>query len=314
MALLISLSAFRTTALAQGLDIKIETALSEAARGELLESLAQCQARSEHLLGQQLSQNLTLYIVPGYKAAQVLAQRHGVHFPKVAEGIAFSHAQAAIVVAAHPTTSQPVVLDTVGCHELAHLLLGDAVQGHAVPRWFNEGFAINASRENRISRAKALYSSRVRHVPLERLDRAFFNHASQIDLAYAEAGDAVSYLMRYDGDGGEDGKKRLKKLISDLRRGTSFEEALKARYGLSIAGLEVEWRKDLSGRQATLIGGGGFLGLGWLVLLPMAMLKLRRRRKAKEAQWQAEQEAAERRRELRPSRAGRSAGPAKRYG
>src|SRR5688500_5533951 len=136
-------------------------------------------------------------------------------FPDYAAGVAYSELGLVLLTIApvHPTDQHDLV--QVFRHELAHIALNDAVAGHHVPRWFNEGFAVLASGETSFQRLQALWTATVADtlIPLERLDRSFPADESTASVAYAESVDVVRFLVR------EREQYRFHGLVERLRGG-----------------------------------------------------------------------------------------------
>jgi hypothetical protein len=178
-------------------------------------------------------------------------------------------------------------------HELAHMALDEAVAGHHIPRWFDEGLAIHESGEFWGKRFRVLWDATVGHrlLPLEGLDRGFPSDGSEVSVAYAESADVVRFLMR------DDDRARFGSLIERVRSGTSFERALEDAYDTDLRKLEYEWREDASHRfgLVPMLTGGGALWTLIAGLTVAAWAKRRKRAKLKLAEWareEAEMDAA----------------------
>src|SRR4051812_23884560 len=76
--------------------------------------------------------------------------------PPYAPALAFTQAQLAVSCAISPISSEPLDLEPWIRHELAHLALNEALGGHAVPRWLQEGYAIHFAEEGAAVRAEVL--------------------------------------------------------------------------------------------------------------------------------------------------------------
>src|SRR5690606_34606804 len=91
--------------------------------------------------------------------------------PGYASGVAYS--QIGLVLLSiqplHPNSQHDLL--EIFKHELVHVALHDAVEGKPIPRWFNEGFAVHASGENRTTRLWTLWSATLSEdlMPLSRL-------------------------------------------------------------------------------------------------------------------------------------------------
>ena len=174
-------------------------------------------------------------------------------------------------------------------HELTHVALTDAVAGHHVPRWFDEGLAIHESGEVPWARTKTLWDATLgKHLlPLSYLDRGFPADTYEVNEAYAESADFVRFLMR-DTD-----RARFGSLLQRMRAGVPFDRTLEDAYGADVRKLEYEWREELGRRFGVIpmVTGGGLLWVLMVGLAGAAWLKKRRRARAKLAQW-AREEAA----------------------
>jgi len=211
-------------------------------------------------------------------------------YPDYAAGVAYSEIGLVLLslTPVHPGAEQD--LGEVFRHELAHVALHDAVDGQAVPRWFNEGFAVLASGETSFVRMRTMLFANVGGslIPLRDLERSFPNDETQAQIAYAEAVDVVRFLVR------REDAHRFHALIQRLRAGEAFDKAVLAAYGVELATLELEWRDDVSRRYTfwpILLSGTGF----WVVALGVFTWAWRRRRRRDRLtlqQW-AREEAAE---------------------
>jgi hypothetical protein len=198
----------------------------------------------------------------------------GAPYPEYAAGVAYSELGLVLLslTPVHPGEEQD--LGEVFRHELAHVALHDALNGQAVPRWFNEGFAVFASGESSFARMKTLSMSTVGGslIPLHELERSFPNDETKAQVAYAEAVDVVRFLVR------REDIHRFRALVSELREGRTFEQAVLDAYAVDLATLEVEWRDDASRRYTLLpiLLSGTFF---WVIALGLALWAWRRRKR-----------------------------------
>ncbi len=188
-----------------------------------------------------------------------------------------------------PDSWKPVAIESVLVHEMSHLALHRAVNGVEVPRWFSEGVAIYQSQERSFARTKTLWegSLQSRLIPLERLSEAFPSRRHQVNLAYAQSADFVSFLLE-----GEDNRYRFIQLIKNLRQGKSFSEAVGSAYHLPLGYLEREWIKSLRqrfGRWPLLLTGMGTLWVLACILLLAAYIQMKRKHKATLKRWAFEE-------------------------
>jgi hypothetical protein len=210
-----------------------------------------------------------------------------------AVGMAYPSLRLILLSMLAPGTWEAADLNETLRHELTHLALEEAVAGHHIPRWFNEGLAIHESGEFWGKRFRVLWDATVSHslLPLAALDRSFPAEGSDVSIAYAESADVVRFLMR------DDDRARFGSLVERVRSGTSFDRALEDAYDTDLRKLEYEWREDASHRfgLVPMLTGGGALWTLIAGLTVVAWAKRRKRAKVKLAQWaleEAEMDAA----------------------
>jgi hypothetical protein len=210
-----------------------------------------------------------------------------------AAGMAYPSLHLTILALQAPGTWEAPDLVELLRHELSHLALFDAVGWQHVPRWFDEGLAIHESGELPWTRRMALADASLgrRLLPLSDLDRGFPTEHYEVNVAYAESADFVSFLLR-DSD-----RARFGSLVQRVRGGTAFDRALEDAYGTDMRKLEYEWRTELSRRFGIVpaLTGGGLVWVLIVALSVAAWIKRRKRAKEKLARWaveEAEMEAA----------------------
>jgi hypothetical protein len=186
-----------------------------------------------------------------------------------------------IIIARHGPDGAPTNLEELLRHEMAHVVLHRAVDGHEVPRWFHEGVAEAYNGTLSFGRSQTLAAAVFGPgVPdLERLEQGFHgSDGPQVAVAYAAARDLVEHLRGYDATG-----MRLRQVLTELRAGRRFEVAFIRAYGVSLEELVAEWRRGLPGRFIwyPLAASGG---LPFILVAPLvAIAWLRRRRKVRRA-------------------------------
>jgi hypothetical protein len=204
-----------------------------------------------------------------------------------AVGMAYPSVHLILISLLAPDTWEAPDLGETLRHELTHMALEDAVAGHHIPRWFNEGLAIHESGEFWGKRFRVLWDATVSHslLPLASLDRGFPSEGSEVGIAYAESADVVRFLMR------DDDRARFGSLIERVRRGTAFDRAVEDAYDTDLRKLEYEWREDASHRfgLVPMLTGGGALWVLIAGLTVAAWVKRRRRAKEKLALWAREE-------------------------
>jgi hypothetical protein len=211
-------------------------------------------------------------------------------YPKYATGVAYPDLRLVLITLdpRHPNERHDI-LETFK-HELAHVALHDAVKGHDVPRWFNEGFAVYVSGEGSIPRLQTLWTASLAGniIPLDRLERSFPDDAILASIAYAQAADLVRYLVRTQEQYRFDG------LVERIARGMSFDQALLAAYGIDRMTLESEWREDIARRYTfwPVLTGSTLLWVGIVGLFFWGYRRRRLRDRRTLERWRRE-EAAE---------------------
>jgi len=214
----------------------------------------------------------------------------GARLPRYAAGVAFSEQRLILLSAESRYPGERHELLEVFRHELAHIALHDAVGRHNVPRWFNEGFAVHASKEAETARLQALWTATLagRLIPLKQLTSSFPSDADSASIAYAQAADVVRYLMR------KDEAHRFAALIGRLTHGQEFSAALADAYSTDLYALEKQWQKDVARRYTfwPVIFGGSLVWFGAFGLMIAAYARRRRQAQKKMAVW-AREEALE---------------------
>jgi hypothetical protein len=207
--------------------------------------------------------------------------------PNYAAGVAYPAARLILLALQAPHTWEAPDLAELLRHELAHLALFDAVGGHHLPRWFDEGLAIHESGElpwaRRMALADASFGKRL--LPFADLDQGFPLDRYEVTTAYAESADFVSFLLR-DVD-----RARFGSLIERVRAGTGFDRALEDAYGTDMRKLEYEWRQEVSRRfgMVPALTGGGLLWVLIAGLATAAWVKRRKRAREKLDRWAQEE-------------------------
>jgi len=190
--------------------------------------------------------------------------------PSWSEGAAFPQAGTVVLLAAGP----PDRLSAALRHELAHLALRWRVR-HALPLWFEEGYAAVAAGEwDRLDALRLNWQvARGVRLDLDGLDRALRSDEADAATAYALATTAVVLLDRWGGAQG------LGPLIEQLGADPTFDAALRHSHHMTEGDFEVRWQRDVAERYGWL-GWASAVGLFWAVLgLGLAWLVgLRRRR------------------------------------
>ncbi len=156
-------------------------------------------------------------------------------------------------------------------HELAHLILHDAIQGR-VPLWFDEGYAVVAAGEfGRLTEFGLNFVVATGQVPgLEALNAGLRGGESTAEASYALAGSAVAFLDQRAGG--------IEPLLRKLVDGVSFDTAVAITTGMNPGRFEETWQRDVKrhyGLGLWLMAGGIWVLVAGLVLVAHAVRKRR---------------------------------------
>jgi hypothetical protein len=265
----------------------------------LLPRAAAIRAELAARLGRPVLADVEVRVASGPAEMAALAP---VELPKHARSVALSRQHLVLASIAAPLSLEPLDLEEVLRHGLAHLALDEAADNKPLPRWFHEGFAIDFSGEGRATRAHALFvaSMRDRLLPLSSVDRELGEDGSEDSLAAAQAAEVVRLL------GDSPGGPRLAKLVARVREGEPFEPALGATYEADLPQLERAFRKEVARRYGfvpVLLAGA----LLWVVVALVAIVR-RLRARAESARRARRLEAREARAQVLAARARARAG------
>lgn len=244
-------------------------------------------------LGRDVSSEMTIRIARGPEDMRRLAPV-GSPPPDYAVGVAYPSLGLIILSVVSPDSWFPPDQAAVLTHELSHIALHRAVDGHALPLWFVEGLATYQAGEHRLARVRTLWEAAVAGevLPLELVARRFPARANAINLAYAQSADLVHHLLQ---SSSED-RGRLGKLLAHVADGVPFEPALLSSYHVDLDFLEREWRQGLSERFRVLplVLTGTALWGGIAVLVIVAYARRRKQHRDKLARWEEEEAESDR--------------------
>ena len=195
--------------------------------------------------------------------------------PAYAAGVAYGSSGLILLTLTAPETWERPDIGRVFVHELSHIALRRAVEGHELPRWFVEGVAIHQSGERSLERVKRLWEGHFSEqmIPLAQLDQSFPSKPHEVNLAYAQAADVVRFLRRDAREG-----RRFRTLIGELAEGETFPDALSDAYAVTEGQLERDWLASVGERARALpliVGGSTF----WVIAAFLLIAAWRRRRK-----------------------------------
>jgi hypothetical protein len=178
-----------------------------------------------------------------------------------------------------------VTLEDVLRHEVAHALIWRVSGGRFIPRWFNEGLAMEAERERKFEDQTRLLYQLVTgsRVGLTELDRLFDGGQNDQTRAYALAGAIVHDVLQRNGLAGAEILKRV-------GAGLTFDEAFSKVVGRTPATAEFEFweRQRIWTNWVPIITSTTTL---WIVVTCLALLAIYRRSRLNreiEKRWEEE--------------------------
>ena len=193
-----------------------------------------------------------------------------------------------VVVLRNPVTApDPLRMEDVVVHEIAHVAAGRILGDVRVPRWFHEGIAMTLAGEWRLPDSSTLAAAGASGelIPLGELDRGFPESTAGAMLAYSESFYAVRFLMD------EAGSATPAALLSAVTSAGSFDRGLQALSGRTLAEFERDAVASFRGRfgWGMLLSRWNvlFVGLSLLLLTGGALRLARARRQLRE--WEAEE-------------------------
>lgn len=181
-------------------------------------------------------------------------------------------------------------LEAVLRHEVTHLLVDRRAGAGDLPRWFNEGLAMAVGRRQDWGDSARLTLAVIDDgtLPFARLDAAFSGGESEVNAAYALAGDIVRELFaRY-------GRASAAAILDGIARGERFRDAFRAATGETLADFETSYwdRRTLLDRWVPIVSSSVLLW-GGIALLALAAIRRRRARDAERlARWGVEEGGA----------------------
>jgi len=151
-------------------------------------------------------------------------------------------ARGSVVVALPPALDQPLEIQRLIPHEVAHILLYRFMGAEFpyLPAWLNEGFAsqveIYSLPEYKLILERA-YENRDL-IPFLHLCQAFPADPELARLAYAQADALVEYVQR------EYGLPGLQSLIYAYDQGVGCERGVEMAFGITLQELDQNWQRD----------------------------------------------------------------------
>jgi hypothetical protein len=234
-------------------------------------------------LGRRSAGQLILFVVRGQDGFDSISQGR---LPAWGAGLALPRAR---MIAVRVDAGDPFQILR---HELAHLVLHDAVRGR-VPLWFAEGYATVAAGEfGRLDALQLNLGVALGRVPaLGQLTAELRGGSGTAQTAYSLAATAVIYLARRNPE------QTLIPLLDRLREGMTFDSAVERTTGLTIDRFDEAWQRDIKRRHGLglwLMAGGMWALIGVVVLYAGYMRRRRDepRRAALDVGWTIVEDAA----------------------
>ncbi len=148
-------------------------------------------------------------------------------------------------------------MDTLS-HEFVHYLLSSASHNN-VPLWLHEGIAKNLEARWRGGSQmtpimETVLASGIQNDYLVKFKDmmpsfAKLKSAEDVQLAYAQVSTMVDYMVKLKGD------SIISQLVKALRKGRSFEVALRQETGMTLSEFQSAWKKDIKTRKLRTIPG-----------------------------------------------------------
>jgi hypothetical protein len=254
---------------------------------ELQSDAREIWARLGTELGVYLEPELDIRIAVNPEQMQRLAPGRTV--PPYASGVAFPADGLVLLTLTAPESWVRPDMPKLLAHELSHVALHRALDGHPIPRWFAEGVAIHHSGEHSLARIRTLWAATLQGglVGLRDLSEHFPEQHGEVDVAYAESADLVGFMLE-----GQAGPPRFRALCAGLQAGLQFEPAFAAAYQMTLSEFEQQWRALLAqrfGRWPSILSGLTVLWALAALLLVFGYLKVRRKHRRTLERWALEE-------------------------
>ena len=179
-------------------------------------------------------------------------------------------------------------LEDVLRHEIAHVLIWRAVEGRPIPRWFNEGLAMEVERGRRFRDQTQLLYQLVMgsRTTLDELDRLFSGGESDQTRAYALAGALVHDMFQ------RFGPAACAEILKRVNRGNRFDSAFADVTGVTASDAESEFwqRQRIWTVWVPIVTSSTTV---WMVVTLIAILAIymrRRRNREIEERWAKEED------------------------
>ena len=249
---------------------------------KILNSLLSYYPKLTEDIGATSDNSIVVYISP---TEEIYRQFVGENFPDWSDGVA-SPSRNIIILKSSNILPEHADNSKIAVHELAHILLNQAVNGNPIPRWFNEGLAVYYSGEKAFASgsliSKALVTKSI--IDLTDIDDVLTFYSNKAQLAYQESYLAVSYLFE------QYGKEKVKEIISELGKGLPLDQALLNIIGMEMLDFEYEWHQHIKKkyRWRFLVDFDTYLWILILALFILGFILMRLKNKRTIKRWDEE--------------------------
>ena len=129
-------------------------------------------------------------------------------------------------------------------HEITHFIIGATTLPYEIPRWFNEGLAVQMSGEekfrSKIAISRALFTKSL--IRLNEVEKILTFESQRANLAYAESRAALMFLFETAGTGA------VRSIIEKINSNQTFDRAFTEVTGMDLLEFEIEFRKHMKER------------------------------------------------------------------
>ncbi|MBN2417285.1 hypothetical protein JXO52_15725 [bacterium] len=204
----------------------------------VLESAGTSVTATAALLGLDRVHPLSVIIV---RSDEEFRRLTGGYIPEWGAGAALP--LQAVVCLKSGSTAGPAETDRIVRHEVAHILLAQALNGGAAPRWFDEGFAEMMTPDGVQDLMMRLQSfSTGSTIDLEDVDNILTFQRDKAGLAYVQSRAAVEYMQERFGVGA------VRDIAGLIASGSDFTAAFSAVTGAAVETFQSEWLAAMKSR------------------------------------------------------------------
>lgn len=220
-------------------------------------------------LDESLTHPVTVYVADSEKDFQ---SQTGGNFPDWGIGYAVSKHNL-IVIKSPDHFRYNKSLDQLLAHELAHIFLEKKAGGKDLPRWMEEGFAMQKSHEWQIGQdlsvVRALFTRSI--FPLSSMEDLNSFPESKAQLSYTLSFLAISYFFK------EYGERSFSDLVNYIAQGKTWDDAFMLTTGSAYSGFQKEFTDYIKKRYQFLSFFGDtilfWLGLAFVIIFLYFMKK-----------------------------------------